>query len=178
MTKAILTLTLVFFYVSLMSCSSGKKEQAEMNEHDHMHEQPTDESVKAAGDADEVTEAYLALKDAFVATDAAKAAEVAKKLEEAFHNSNLHSEAEIAKSISQTDNVEEQRKIFKKLSERVYQLASEDKLAFNTLYKQYCPMAFNNTGAYWLSDSKAIRNPYFGDKMLKCGKVEETLAKK
>jgi Cu(I)/Ag(I) efflux system membrane fusion protein len=36
-------------------------------------------------------------------------------------------------------------------------------------------MAFNDKGAYWLSDKEAIRNPYFGDKMLTCGSVEETL---
>jgi hypothetical protein len=36
-------------------------------------------------------------------------------------------------------------------------------------------MAFNNTGGFWLSDSKTIRNPYFGDKMLTCGQVRETL---
>ena len=30
-------------------------------------------------------------------------------------------------------------------------------------------MAFNNEGAYWLSDAEQIRNPYFGDKMLTCG---------
>lgn len=45
-----------------------------------------------------------------------------------------------------------------------------------TMYVQYCPMAFDNTGASWISDDQAIRNPYFGDKMLKCGSVKETLA--
>jgi hypothetical protein len=33
-------------------------------------------------------------------------------------------------------------------------------------------MAFNNKGAYWISSSKDILNPYFGDKMLKCGRVD------
>jgi hypothetical protein len=47
----------------------------------------------------------------------------------------------------------------------------EGALAAGTIYKQYCPMAFSNTGAYWLSESKEIRNPYFGDKMLKCGRI-------
>lgn len=31
-----------------------------------------------------------------------------------------------------------------------------------------------NEGAYWLSDQQ-IRNPYFGEKMLTCGSVEEKL---
>ncbi|MFT4674108.1 MAG: hypothetical protein ACI9R6_001009, partial [Saprospiraceae bacterium] len=32
---------------------------------------------------------------------------------------------------------------------------------------------FNNTGGYWLSNSKEIRNPYFGSKMLKCGRIDK-----
>ena len=43
------------------------------------------------------------------------------------------------------------------------------------MYKQFCPMAFNDQGGYWLSNSKEVRNPYFGDKMLKCGMVKVTL---
>ncbi len=43
------------------------------------------------------------------------------------------------------------------------------------LYLQHCPMAFNNAGGDWLSDVEAVRNPYFGDRMLKCGRVMETI---
>lgn len=41
------------------------------------------------------------------------------------------------------------------------------------LYLEFCPMAFDNKGAFWLSNSKDIRNPYFGDAMLKCGEVKK-----
>ena len=44
-----------------------------------------------------------------------------------------------------------------------------------TFYQQYCPMAFDNAGAYWISDEEAILNPYFGDAMLRCGYVETEL---
>lgn len=30
----------------------------------------------------------------------------------------------------------------------------------------FCPMPFDGQGAYWLSDSSKIRNPYFGEKRL------------
>ena len=43
------------------------------------------------------------------------------------------------------------------------------------IYVQHCPMADDNAGADWLSLDKEIRNPYFGDKMLKCGSVAETI---
>ncbi len=36
----------------------------------------------------------------------------------------------------------------------------------------FCPMVDNNKGAYWLSLSETIYNPYFGSKMLKCGSVK------
>ncbi len=42
-------------------------------------------------------------------------------------------------------------------------------------YRLHCPMAFDNSGAFWLSDSKEVLNPYFGDQMLHCGSVEEAL---
>ncbi|HXI00029.1 MAG TPA: DUF3347 domain-containing protein [Sphingobacteriaceae bacterium] len=40
------------------------------------------------------------------------------------------------------------------------------------LYVDYCPMANNNKGAYWLSKTKEIRNPYLGSKMPDCGEVK------
>lgn len=36
-------------------------------------------------------------------------------------------------------------------------------------------MAFDDEGAYWFSDSKEIRNPYFGDVILKCGETKEKI---
>lgn len=36
-------------------------------------------------------------------------------------------------------------------------------------------MVFNNKGGYWLSTEEEILNPYYGDKMLHCGKVTETI---
>jgi len=36
-------------------------------------------------------------------------------------------------------------------------------------------MADDNKGGYWLSTEKKIKNPYFGSKMIKCGKVKEII---
>ena len=43
------------------------------------------------------------------------------------------------------------------------------------VYEQFCPMADNDNGAYWLSLSEVIENPYFGSKMMKCGSVESVI---
>jgi len=47
--------------------------------------------------------------------------------------------------------------------------------AEDPLYVEYCPMAFENEGATWLSRESNIANPYFGDKMLRCGSIVDTL---
>jgi len=46
-----------------------------------------------------------------------------------------------------------------------------------TLYLEFCPMAFNNKGAIWVSNSREIQNPYFGAKMLHCGEVRQQLTR-
>ena len=68
-------------------------------------------------------------------------------------------------------DVEEQRKNFVIVTSAIEKLV-DGNIESGALYKQFCPMAFGNKGAYWLSDSKDIRNPYFGDKMLKCGRID------
>jgi len=45
-----------------------------------------------------------------------------------------------------------------------------------SIYKYFCPMAFDNKGAIWLQDNKDIANPYFGSVMPKCGELQETLS--
>ncbi|MFQ6677963.1 MAG: efflux RND transporter periplasmic adaptor subunit [Fidelibacterota bacterium] len=40
-------------------------------------------------------------------------------------------------------------------------------------YEVFCPMAFGNEGAVWLTNKKDINNPYFGEKMLNCGEVKK-----
>ncbi|MFH1216707.1 MAG: efflux RND transporter periplasmic adaptor subunit [Pseudomonadota bacterium] len=44
-----------------------------------------------------------------------------------------------------------------------------------SIYEQFCPMAFGNTGATWLAGSNEINNPYFGAMMLRCGEVRRQL---
>jgi len=42
-------------------------------------------------------------------------------------------------------------------------------------FVHFCPMAFGNTGATWLTPSEEINNPYFGSMMLRCGEVRQQL---
>jgi len=83
-----------------------------------------------------------------------------------------------AKNLSEflhVKSLEDKRSYFSHISEILYCTVKSFDMKADNVYVAFCPMAFDNKGAYWLSDSSAIRNPYFGDKMLKCGKIEEIL---
>lgn len=121
-------------------------------------------------------EAYLEVKAALVNTNAILAQETATGLSEAADGVagiSAGTRKAIHIIITQSDT-NAQRAAFEAVSQDVEAILS-NKLSSGTIYKQYCPMAFNGKGAYWLSDSKEVRNPYFGDQMLKCGVVDATI---
>jgi hypothetical protein len=43
------------------------------------------------------------------------------------------------------------------------------------LYHDHCPMYNDNQGAMWLSETREIKNPYYGAEMPACGTVEEII---
>ncbi|AHM59424.1 hypothetical protein D770_05805 [Flammeovirgaceae bacterium 311] len=150
------------------------------------------EQVPAAAkkQVQQLTTHYLEIKNALVASNAAAAKEAASKLTpplDGFKATTLPAEQqdlymqqagairEAANGISKANSVDAQRKHLGTLSQAVYTLNKSFAGGENQLYQQFCPMANNNKGGYWLSAEKEIRNPYFGDQMLKCGKVVETL---
>lgn len=66
--------------------------------------------------------------------------------------------------------LEHQREHFGMLSEDMTELVK----AFGyrrPLYTDHCPMAAKNKGADWLSENRAIINPYMGKGDLRCGKA-------
>ncbi|MCT4602027.1 MAG: efflux RND transporter periplasmic adaptor subunit [Marinifilum sp.] len=79
--------------------------------------------------------------------------------------------------ITKTSDMEQQRKAFKPFNEELIASMKSLGTGENKVYIQYCPMADNDTGAYWLSLEEKIMNPYFGDVMLHCGEVTDTLTK-
>lgn len=73
--------------------------------------------------------------------------------------------------------IEEARKHFSMLSFHILEMAETFGLNKDVVYKDYCPMAFGDQGAYWLSEQKDITNPYFGASMLTCGEIKQTYLK-
>lgn len=132
----------------------------------------------AEGVISTIVSAYLKLKDALVASDDEMAKEQASEIVAALEAIEGERVKEIlgdARAIAGSGELEVQREHFDHLSENVYSVVKASQGVTTPLYKQYCPMAFNNEGAFWLSNSEEVRNPYFGDRMLTCGKVEEKI---
>jgi Cu(I)/Ag(I) efflux system membrane fusion protein len=77
-------------------------------------------------------------------------------------------------AISNTTDIKIQRDHFKDLSkpliEAVQLFGVNEKV-----FVEFCPMADNDKGAYWLSKEEKILNPYFGDAMLSCGSVKQVI---
>jgi hypothetical protein len=142
----------------------------------------------------ELIAAYLGLKDALVASDTAKASAAALKLAVASDSlrvneiqgdtSNIIKQTagtytsmitSSAKGLAGENSLTEMRKEFEMIADNLWQLTRVVKYDGQKLFWQYCPMAFNNRGAYWISSERQVRNPYFGDEMLECGKVADSL---
>jgi hypothetical protein len=82
--------------------------------------------------------------------------------------------ANAAKITAATD-IEAQRTAYAALSNDFIALVKRSGLNSGELYVDFCPMAMNDKGASWISAHKEIRNPYFGEKMMTCGEVKETI---
>ena len=141
-------------------------------------------NINSLNSNDDVISLYLQLKNDLVEEDGKAAAEVSKKLVMAFEKmdiskydagqqsdlNNIINEAkEHAVQISNSE-INKQREHFKLLSNNMIDLVTITGTE-NTLYQQYCPMY--DKGSSWLSSSKDIKNPYYGSKMLACGRVEK-----
>ena len=123
--------------------------------------------------------AYYQLKDNLVKSNAAAAAASAAELVKAINDADkeiLKEDARVnllkdAIAIAQTGHIKIQREKFSILSNNMFELAKLVKLSAEPVYQQYCPMK----KASWLSNDKAIKNPYYGSAMLTCGSVKTTL---
>lgn len=124
-------------------------------------------------DRQSLVNGYLAIKNALVKSNVSEVQSAAKALRLiAEGDEKLESST---KKIALSSDLGQQRILFSELSNLVYTELKNNGTTELTLYKQFCPMALNNSGASWLSTSQEIENPYFGNMMLRCGSVQEVL---
>ena len=118
---------------------------------------------------------YINIKNALVKTDATAAQDMAKAMVADLENSEANEAlATAAREISTSNDVNQQREAFSGLT-KAMETELEGAIASGEIYKQYCPMANDNKGGYWLASEKKIRNPFYGSKMMSCGSVEEEI---
>lgn len=202
-TKNVFTSILALAFVVFAACSGNKKEASENHEsHDQMDhakaEVITPIDVKAFENVDASIKMqlngfltdYFALNQELIEDnqDGAKAA--AMKLSETiskfdmtklmgeqmdFYHLQVDKLNEGLKGISASTDIEETRIELSTISEGIYALVKAYHPNESDLYVQFCPMAKNGAGATWISNTNEVINPYMGQRMLKCGRTQETL---
>lgn len=189
-------LTIAFITVTTMACKNetkNKDAETDMN-HMEMNHSTADESSQAKTDTPKnaatapIIDAYIQIKNALVADDEENAAKGGTQLLEAFSNFDMSQLSEeqhktymniMADAKTQAEYISKsplklQREHFVSLSNNMddlVMLLGTDK----TLYQDFCPMADNGKGASWLSETKEIKNPFYGSNMLTCGSVKKQI---
>ena len=139
---------------------------------------------------DPLLDKYLQLKNALTKDDSKAAATAGKDLFAALNavspssidakNSKEYTEiADDAKEHAEhiADNsgkIAHQREHFAMLSKDVNDLVKMFG-AGREIYQDFCPMFNDGKGAIWISETKDIKNPYYGAEMLTCGELKKEL---
>jgi len=174
----------------IVACGSDEKAK--------IQEQPQGPLTKSANsDAfnrsfGKLLEDYYSLKENFIAekdlliTQYAKSLMVSAdslQLNELKADSNIVSTAKTyslgisseLKGLLGDKDITAKRKSFQIISDQLYDLIRTVQYDRAIVYHDYCPMAFNDQGANWLSNSPDIRNPYIPKKMPACGEVKDSI---
>lgn len=169
--------TLSVIVLSLTACSTDTKKADENVDAkpDSVTAAPaakiTFDDPKAAA----VYEHYNHVNTALIEGNAAEAQSGAAALQTALAEAGNSKGADLAGKIASVKDIAKQRSELEALTAEVESVVKSSKLTGGVIYKQYCPMANNNKGGYWLSSESDIKNPYFGDEMLNCGETKEEI---
>lgn len=174
---------------AMVSCKNNetKTEDESIPMQNQFHAEDTSEAGDKNAQQDLVA-SYLEIKNALVADNQEAAATAGQKMAGQFNGFDVASytqeeQAELkdiivdarehAEHIGKSE-MDHQREHFSTLSKDLADLLAITGTE-KQLYQDYCPMYNDGKGAIWLSESKEIKNPYFGSKMLNCGSVQKEI---
>jgi len=180
--------TIIFSVVSLaLGVLTSVKGQNVSNQVKQVNQATVDQTTFSTA---AIVESYLKIKNALVKSDGKTAAQAAAVLESVLNDNTsgqliaaqqtvmprflLEARKQVTFIMSHTGKLDQQRKAFQQLSKNINELVA----TFGTplkLYQDFCPMY--EGGSIWLSETKDIKNPYYGAQMLTCGKLKETIEK-
>lgn len=190
--KSFFLLVFLGFFATACNSQSVHSKAGHEAESAHHHGEAAGAATNSVFQAQlsNVTREYLRMKDALVRSDAGASKTAAASMQLALSSVDMklvtgdaHMEwmgyLKQLKSVTETavaaKSLEDVRQAFSAMSSPLAGAIKRFGGNDTELYLQHCPMAFSNAGGDWLSDIEAIRNPYFGDRMLKCGRVMETI---
>lgn len=176
---------------ALAACSGEDKKADETKRDEPLTQSKNSEDFNASFAT--LLDTYYHLKDALVLTNdtmANTSAQLLVKNADSLKLSSIKADSNIvqlakqyvetisaeAKGLIGETNIEGKRKSFQMISDNMYDLVRTVRYDREKVYHQFCPMAFDDAGAYWLSKNTDIKNPYFGKKMLTCGEVKDSLS--
>lgn len=178
-------------YAKLPECCKYERKKGTATTHPMKNEMAMQDTIKkeVANPLLEVYTSYFALKDALIANDGVTASSKAKELFKAIdkvpmdklasdqhtvwmkYMTKLSYDAEHIKGVTETDH---QREHFSSLSKNMFEVMKVIKPSY-PVYYDHCPMYNDGKGGDWISKESAIKNPFYGNQMLTCGKTVETL---
>ncbi len=172
--------------ILLAACGNSQQQQQQEQQQQQQQQQQKEQQEQQQAAAapvqlkDEKAQAvyqhYVHLTTALINSDANEAKVAGTAIEAGAKE--LPSGAAIAKSAQQialAGSLEAQRAQYITLSKDMIALVKSTGLNSGELYVDSCPMANDGKGAAWLSAIKEIKNPYFGEEMMTCGQVKETI---
>lgn len=180
--------------IGFMACSNNENsnESTTVNKDTSSQSVSTNNSIEQtkSGTINDVVSGYLSLKNALTNDNANEAASAAKGINESLTKVNEAALTADQKKVyddvkddirehaqhiaDNSSKIDHQREHFDLLSRDIIDLVKATGSS-QTLYRDFCPMYNNKKGAYWLSETKEIKNPYYGKEMLKCGEVKEEI---
>lgn len=144
---------------------------------------PASVDTKSGTPAQQLVNAYMAVQAKLAKDDAAGAKHAFTNLEKAAAAKDLRLAPEVAQQLTRAaakgaaaTKLADARVAFADASQAlIAYLGSAKNPLTSALTVAHCPMALDNKGAKWLQVGEKIDNPYFGQEMLRCGTVEETV---
>jgi uncharacterized lipoprotein len=186
--KKLLKITIPALSVVLLAaCGNGnaggeteKKDSTSHEGHDHATTEDANTSGASVQLKDDklnaVYQHYVHLTTALTNGDMAEAKVAGNAIEAgAKEIAGAEAVATNAAKITSAKDIEAQRTAYAVLSTDFIALVKKSGLNSGELYVDFCPMAMDDKGASWISSNKEIRNPYFGEKMMTCGEIKETI---
>ena len=181
--------------IGFMACGNSENSEETTNKVTSSQSVNTNSSIEEtkSGTINDLVSGYLNLKNALTNDNANEAASAAKGINESIAKVNESAMNADQKKVyddvkddikehaqhiaDNSSKIDHQREHFDLLSRDMIDLVKATGSS-QTLYNDYCPMYNNKKGAYWLSETKEIKNPYYGKEMLKCGEVKEEIKAK